>query len=51
MLVQPSLSQIALEAGYYDQAHFSREFKEFAGASPARFFGEMNPYVQSLNSP
>jgi transcriptional regulator GlxA family with amidase domain len=30
-----SLAEIALTAGYYDQAHFSREFHRFAGLPPA----------------
>ncbi|MBI5042911.1 MAG: hypothetical protein HZC10_03595 [Nitrospirae bacterium] len=27
---------IALDAGYYDQAHFCREYKEFSGTTPSR---------------
>lgn len=46
-----SLSQLALDAGYYDQAHFSREFKLFAGVSPARFFAESNPFVEDIRTP
>jgi len=32
---QPDLLQIALDAGYYDQAHFIHEFNTFYGSSPA----------------
>jgi AraC-like DNA-binding protein len=29
-----SLTELALEAGYYDQSHFIRDFRRFAGAAP-----------------
>lgn len=32
-----SLARVALDAGYADQAHFSREFAAIAGISPARY--------------
>ncbi len=35
-----SLTQITYECGYYDQAHFIREFKEFAGITPKEYFKE-----------
>jgi AraC-like DNA-binding protein len=32
---RPDLLAVALDAGYYDQAHFIHEFDEFYGASPS----------------
>lgn len=34
----PSLTAAALEAGYYDQSHFIRDFRRFSGTSPRKFF-------------
>jgi transcriptional regulator GlxA family with amidase domain len=31
------LTQVALDSGYYDQAHFINEFREFSGYSPGEF--------------
>jgi AraC-like DNA-binding protein len=33
-----SLTELAYEAGFYDQAHFIREFKTFTGEAPEIFF-------------
>ncbi len=33
-----SLTAIAYEGNYYDQAHFIRDFKEFTGVSPKQFY-------------
>jgi len=32
-----NLTSVGLELGYYDQAHFSREFKCFAGITPSAY--------------
>jgi AraC-like DNA-binding protein len=32
-----SLTELALEAGYYDQSHFTNDFKEITGLSPKQF--------------
>lgn len=34
---QPSLASAALDAGYVDQPHFNRDFREFVGDTPASF--------------
>jgi len=41
-----TLSQLALEMGYYDQAHFSKDFKRFSGLSPRDFFAHSHEFVQ-----
>ncbi|MES2689422.1 MAG: helix-turn-helix domain-containing protein, partial [Bacteroidota bacterium] len=33
-----SLSSVAYEGEYYDQAHFIKDFKEFTGLSPKQFY-------------
>lgn len=36
-----TLTQVGLDLGYYDQAHFSREFKEFASISPKEYLNRI----------
>jgi AraC-like DNA-binding protein len=35
-----NLTSLAYENGYYDQAHFIKDFKEFTGLSPKSFFSD-----------
>lgn len=35
-----SLTSVAYEGNYYDQAHFIKDFKEFTGVSPKDFYSE-----------
>ncbi len=37
-----TLTRLAHECGYYDQAHFIREFKAFTGFTPKAFFAKNN---------
>jgi len=37
------LSEIALDAGYYDQSHFNREFRAFSGLTPLAYAARLLP--------
>ena len=39
----PDLASVALELGYADQAHFSRDFRRVTGTTPGRFAAEARP--------
>jgi AraC-like DNA-binding protein len=41
-----SVADAAVAAGYFDQAHLTRDFQEFAGCSPGRWLAEEFPFVQ-----
>ncbi|MGE3545428.1 MAG: helix-turn-helix domain-containing protein [Kofleriaceae bacterium] len=39
-----SLTRAAVEAGYYDQPHFNREFRRFTGMTPSAWLRMSDPY-------
>lgn len=39
---ETELLSLALDSGYHDQSHFIRDFKEFTGETPNRFFGRQH---------
>ncbi len=41
------LADFAAEAGYYDQAHLAREFRDLAGCPPSQFLAEELRNVQA----
>ncbi|WP_336517717.1 helix-turn-helix domain-containing protein [Pollutibacter soli] len=40
---EKSLTDIALECGYYDQSHFIHDFKSFSGQHPRHYFSGKSP--------
>lgn len=43
-----TLTNVAYENEYYDQAHFVKDFKEFTGISPKEFLGNENMALSSV---
>lgn len=43
------LMQVALECGYYDQAHLTREFCDMAGCLPSRWVAEELRNIQPFS--
>ncbi|MDR2367498.1 MAG: helix-turn-helix domain-containing protein [Deltaproteobacteria bacterium] len=48
--VRPSLADLAVMSGYYDQPHFSKEFKDLTALTPTEYFGavDVDRYSQKL---
>jgi AraC-like DNA-binding protein len=44
------LAGLAVEGGYFDQAHFIKEFKEFAGKTPGEYAVEMRKLREILTA-
>jgi AraC-like DNA-binding protein len=42
-----SLADLAVECGYFDQAHLARDFRDLAGAAPSRWLAEEFRNVQA----
>lgn len=43
-----TLTQLTYECGFYDQAHFIKEFKTFSGFTPTEFFEKENVYFSAI---
>ncbi|GAB3905907.1 AraC family transcriptional regulator [Kibdelosporangium lantanae] len=45
------LAEVAADAGYYDQAHLSNEWRALAGCSPGEWLREEFPFLQDTRRP
>jgi AraC-like DNA-binding protein len=47
---RPPLADVAVRAGFYDQAHLHREWRELAGCTPSQWLAEEFPSVHDSKS-
>jgi len=45
---QVDWTSVALDCGYYDQAHFIRDFKAFSGLSPTAYFAQRGQHLNHV---
>ncbi len=48
---EPPWGPLAIESGYYDQAHLIRDFREFSGYSPTEYVRRRSPRVMENHVP
>ncbi len=45
---QQDLAEIAIACGYFDQAHFIHDFKDFSGVTPGEYLAVATPHLNHL---
>jgi AraC-like DNA-binding protein len=41
-------AEIALNCGYYDQAHFNHDFRAFSGINPSTYLAAHTPHLNHV---
>lgn len=47
----PRWARLAFQAGYHDQSHLVRDFREFGGTTPAAYWREIHPLSDLFHAP
>lgn len=47
----PAWARLAVECGYHDQPHLVRDFRSFAGTTPAAYWRELHPLTDLFATP
>ena len=45
---QVDWTQVALDCGYYDQAHFIHDFQSFSGMTPSAYLAAATPHLNHV---